>query len=175
MGGAMVEVVAGDGGDYPAMILMGENLRSWQLIAPLNDDLKQMMHEYDWLYRVFPKPLRLRVFIFHNMNPSSNSSVRSFGSDDAKSEKERFVEVLNSGLVMIAPLQVAATAVLPQPPPANNNVDYFFELEKGVGMAPQPLQLMLGKVEVDDHVPGFEKSWGRSNSAAYSGSREVEN
>ncbi|KAL2487280.1 PB1 domain-containing protein [Abeliophyllum distichum] len=69
---------------------------------------------------------------------------RSFGSDDAKSEKERFVEALNSGLVMMALLLVAATAVLPQLPPAKNNVDYFFKLEKGVGMAPQPLQIMLG-------------------------------
>ncbi|CAI9787925.1 unnamed protein product [Fraxinus pennsylvanica] len=34
----------------------------------------------------------------------------------------------------------AVTAVSPQPPPANNNVDYLFGLEKGVRMAPQLLQ-----------------------------------
>ncbi|CAI9754358.1 unnamed protein product [Fraxinus pennsylvanica] len=54
-------------------------------------------------------------------------------------------EALNSGPVMTAPLP-AVTAVSPQPPPANNNVDYLFGLEKGVGMAPQLLQ----KVEVDN-------------------------
>ncbi|KAL2547360.1 uncharacterized protein Fot_08890 [Forsythia ovata] len=48
---------------------------------------------------------------------------------------------------MTAPPPVVATAMSPQPPPANNNVDYFFELEKGVGMVLQSLQLMLGKVE----------------------------
>ncbi|KAL2534190.1 Uncharacterized protein Adt_07541 [Abeliophyllum distichum] len=91
------------------------------------------------------------------MNPSSNSSFRSFESDDVKSNKERFVEALNSRLVMMALSSVAAMAVLPQPPPANNNVDYFFELEKRVSMVPQSLQIMLEKVEVDDHVPGFEE------------------
>ncbi|KAL2476830.1 Octicosapeptide/Phox/Bem1p family protein [Forsythia ovata] len=136
--------------------LPGEDLDA--LISVTNDDdLEHMMNEYDRLYRVSPKPSRLRIFIFHNPNPSCNSSVRSFGSDDAKSEKERFVEALNSGPAMTAPPPVAATAVSPQPPPANNNMDYFFGLEKGVGMAPQPLQPMLGKVEVDDHVPGFEE------------------
>ncbi|KAL2498349.1 Uncharacterized protein Adt_23899 [Abeliophyllum distichum] len=83
-------------------------------------------------------------------------SAVSFGSDDAKSEKERFVKALN-GMVMTAPSPVAVTTVLSQPPPANNNVDYFFELEEEAGMALQPLQIMLGKVEVDDHVPGFEE------------------
>ncbi|KAL2544500.1 uncharacterized protein Fot_13733 [Forsythia ovata] len=137
-------------------ILSGEDLDALILVTN-DDDLEHMMREYDQLYRVSPKTSRLRIFIFHNLNPSSNSSVRSFGSNDAKSEKERFVETLNSKLVMMAPPPVAATAVSPQPPPANNNVDYFFELEKGVGMAPQPLQLMLEKVEVDDHVSGFEE------------------
>ncbi|CAI9765409.1 unnamed protein product [Fraxinus pennsylvanica] len=122
----------------------GEDLDA--LISVTNDDdLEHMMNEYDRLYRVSPKPSRLRIFIFTTPNQSSNSSVRSFGSDDAKSEKERFVEALNSGPVMTAPPPVV-TAVSPQPPPANNNVDYLFGLEKGVGMAPQPLQ----KVEADD-------------------------
>ncbi|KAL2537317.1 PB1 domain-containing protein [Forsythia ovata] len=84
---------------------------------------KHMMHEYDRLYRVFPKPSRLRIFIFHNLNPSSNSSVRIFGSDDAKSENERFMKALNFGLVMTAQPPVDATVVSPQSPPANNNVD----------------------------------------------------
>ncbi|KAL2543989.1 uncharacterized protein Fot_13224 [Forsythia ovata] len=92
-----------------------------------------MMHEYDQLYRVSPKPSRLRIFIFHNLNPLSNSSVRGFGSDDVKSENERFVEALYSGLVITALPPVATTVVSPQPPLANNNVDYFFELEKGSG------------------------------------------
>ncbi|CAI9770038.1 unnamed protein product [Fraxinus pennsylvanica] len=133
--------------------LPGEDLDA--LISVTNDDdLEHMMHEYDRLYRVSPKPSRLRIFIFTSPNQSSNSSVRSFGSDDPKSEKERFVEALNSGPVMTAPPPAVVTAVSSQPPPANNNVDYLFGLEKGVGMVPQPLQ----KVEVDDRFE--ERSMG---------------
>ncbi|CAA2956686.1 uncharacterized protein LOC111410690 [Olea europaea subsp. europaea] len=133
--------------------LPGEDLDA--LISVTNDDdLEHMMHEYDRLYRVSPKPSRLRIFIFTSPDQSTNSSVQSFGSDDPKSEKERFVEALNSGPVMTAPPVAAVTAVSSQPPPANNNVDYLFGLEKGVGMVPQQLQ----KVEVDDRFE--ERSMG---------------
>ncbi|KAL2491432.1 Uncharacterized protein Adt_27060 [Abeliophyllum distichum] len=48
---------------------------------------------------------------------------------------------------MTAPSLATATVVLPQPPPANNNVDYFFELEKGSGWCLSRYKIMLGKVE----------------------------
>ena len=72
-----------------------------------DDDLEHMMHEYERLYRISPKPTRLRIFIFPTLNQSLSSSTRSFGSDDVKSEKERFVEALN-----YAPIVTAQ----PQPP-----------------------------------------------------------
>ncbi|XP_022876352.1 uncharacterized protein LOC111394661 [Olea europaea var. sylvestris] len=121
----------------------GEDLDA--LISVTNDDdLEHMMHEYDRLYRISPKPARLRLFIFSNPRGSLNSSARSFGSDEVKSEKERFVEALNTGLVLAAsPPPAAAVAaeavtVLPKPPPPNNNVDFLFGLEKGNGMVPLP-------------------------------------
>ncbi|KAL2513530.1 Octicosapeptide/Phox/Bem1p family protein [Forsythia ovata] len=102
--------------------LPGEDLDA--LISVTNDDdLDHLMHEYDRLCKVSPNPARLRIFIF----PSLNSSI------DVKSEKERYVEVLNSGLVM------AVTA-----PPPNNDVNFLYGLEKS-----QPI---VGKVQ-ESEVP----------------------
>ncbi|KAL2537127.1 Octicosapeptide/Phox/Bem1p family protein [Forsythia ovata] len=138
--------------------LPGEDLDA--LISVTNDDdLEHMMHEYDRLYRVSPKPARLRLFIFSNPHTSLNSSARSFGSDEVKSEKERFVEALNTGPVLTAPPPpAAAAAVAPQPPPPNNNVDFLFGLEKGNGMAPPPPP-MVGKVQEaeDPAVPNLDE------------------
>ncbi|KAL3843808.1 hypothetical protein ACJIZ3_001211 [Penstemon smallii] len=114
--------------------LPGEDLDA--LISVTNDDdLEHMMQEYDRLFRVSPKPARLRIFIFPSLsqNPSLNSSARSFGSDEVKSEKERFVEALNSAPI-ITPPPLSAPAV-PQPPPLANNVDLMFGLEKANAMA----------------------------------------
>ncbi|KAL2511987.1 Octicosapeptide/Phox/Bem1p family protein [Abeliophyllum distichum] len=138
--------------------LPGEDLDA--LISVTNDDdLEHMMHEYDRLYRVSPKPARLRLFIFSNPHTSLNSSARSFGSDEVKSEKERFVEALNTGPVLTAPPPpAAAAAVAPQPPPPSNNVDFLFGLEKGNGMAPPPPPI-VGKVQEteDPAVPNLDE------------------
>ncbi|KAL8155805.1 hypothetical protein AgCh_001006 [Apium graveolens] len=91
------------------------------LISVTNDaDLEHMMHEYDRLYRGSSKPVRLRLFLF-----TMSSQTASFGSGDAKSDRERFVDALNTG-----PVQAP---IVWQP----NNVDYLFGLEKGA--APPPI------------------------------------
>ncbi|KAJ6385518.1 hypothetical protein OIU77_028657 [Salix suchowensis] len=70
--------------------LPGEDLDA--LISVTNDDdLEHMMHEYDRLYRASAKPARMRLFLF-----PVNPSPASFGSDGGKSDRERFVEALNS-------------------------------------------------------------------------------
>ncbi|XP_075520780.1 uncharacterized protein LOC142554052 [Primulina tabacum] len=144
--------------------LPGEDLDA--LISVTNDDdLEHMMHEYDRLYRVSPKPARLRIFIFSSQGSSLSSSVRSFGSDDGKSEKERFVEALNSAPIATAPppeAAVSAAVAAPQLPAQAGNVDFLFGLEKANGMAPpnpaSVQQPMVGRVqEVEDPViPGLD-------------------
>ncbi|KAL0387102.1 UNVERIFIED_CONTAM: hypothetical protein Sradi_2592000 [Sesamum radiatum] len=134
--------------------LPGEDLDA--LISVTNDDdLEHMMHEYDRLYRVSPKPARLRIFVFPSLNPSSNSSARSFSSDDAKTEKERFVEALNSAPIITAPQQSASPAAAPELQPPANNVDFLFGLEKANAMAgaPPPHQPTVGRLqEFEDPV-----------------------
>ncbi|CAK9150963.1 unnamed protein product [Ilex paraguariensis] len=110
--------------------LPGEDLDA--LISVTNeDDLEHMMSEYDRLYRASPKPARLRLFLFP-MNPSAVVTQRnqSFGSDEGKSEKERFVEALNSG-----PIQTSLPPSTVAPP---SNVDFLFGLEKGMAAPPLP-------------------------------------
>ncbi|KAL6517571.1 hypothetical protein OROMI_033272 [Orobanche minor] len=136
--------------------LPGEDLDA--LISVTNDDdLEHMMHEYERLYRASPKPARLRIFIFQTLN----SSTRGFGSDEVKSEKERFVEALNSAPIMTAPPQSVSPAA-PQTQPPTNNVDFLFGLEKVNATAAQPplQQTMMGRgPEVEDPIvlPGLDE------------------
>ncbi|KAG8368549.1 hypothetical protein BUALT_Bualt15G0057100 [Buddleja alternifolia] len=140
--------------------LPGEDLDA--LISVTNDDdLEHMMHEYERLSRVSPKPARLRIFIFQTLSPSLNSSTRSFGSDEVKSEKERFVEALNSAPIMTTPPQSASPVAAPQPHLPPGNVDFLFGLEKANAMAAaaqappqqQQQQQMVGRVpEMEDPV-----------------------
>ncbi|XP_021776218.1 RNA polymerase II degradation factor 1-like [Chenopodium quinoa] len=106
--------------------LPGEELDA--LISVTNDDdLENMMHEYDRLYRGSTKPARLRIFLF----PIHKSgSFGSTSSDPGKIDREsdRFVEALNSG---------------PSPPPptaVNSNMDFLFGLDKGPAQIPVPVQ-----------------------------------
>ncbi|KDP35946.1 hypothetical protein JCGZ_09918 [Jatropha curcas] len=106
--------------------LPGEDLDA--LISVTNDDdLEHMMNEYDRLYRASAKPARMRLFLF----PVSPSPAASFGSEGSKSERDRFVEALNSG-----PSHVPETNK-----PAPNNVDFLFGLDKGVAPAPPPVKV----------------------------------
>ncbi|XP_011030231.1 PREDICTED: uncharacterized protein LOC105129736 [Populus euphratica] len=105
--------------------LPGEDLDA--LISVTNDDdLEHMMHEYDRLYRASAKPARMRLFLFP-VNPSH----ASFGSDGDKSDRERFVEALNSG-----PSQVVEATKTPA-----NNVDFLFGLDKGAPPPPPPVKV----------------------------------
>ncbi|KAJ8768860.1 hypothetical protein K2173_023855 [Erythroxylum novogranatense] len=126
--------------------LPGEDLDA--LISVTNDDdLEHMMHEYDRLFRASAKPARMRLFLF----PVNPSPAASFGSDGGKSDRDRFVEALNSGPSNLAD----------NPKTAPNNVDFLFGLEKGA--PPPPMQVKvpeLPEVHVgsgqDDRVIGSD-------------------
>ncbi|KAJ6896121.1 hypothetical protein NC651_022369 [Populus alba x Populus x berolinensis] len=105
--------------------LPGEDLDA--LISVTNDDdLEHMMHEYDRLYRASAKPARMRLFLF-----PVNPSPASFGSDGGRSDRERFVEALNS-----VPSQVVEATKT-----AANNVDFLFGLDKGAPPPPLPVKV----------------------------------
>lgn len=142
--------------------LPGEDLDA--LISVTNDDdLEHMMHEYDRLYKISPKPARLRIFIFPSQTPSLNSSARSFGSDEARMDKERFVEALNSAPNLTAPQPPVPPAAVQQLQPPVNNMDFLFGFEKSNGMMAVPPAAhppMVGKVqEFEDPLvmPGIDE------------------
>ncbi|XVE49416.1 hypothetical protein DITRI_Ditri01bG0081000 [Diplodiscus trichospermus] len=118
-----LSALCGGGGDADVSFkyqLPGEELDA--LISVTNDDdLEHMMHEYDRLYRASAKPARMRLFIF----PVTDSE--NFASEGAKSDRDQFVEALNSGPTPVSEKNSAT-------PP--NNVDFLFGLERG--MAPPP-------------------------------------
>nr|GEW70736.1 hypothetical protein [Tanacetum cinerariifolium] len=94
--------------------LPGEDLDA--LISVTNDDdLDHMMNEYDRLNRASPKPARLRLFLFPAV-PVQNpviSPVSSFnGSIEGRSDRDRFVDALNTGPVPV-PVHSTAQPVLP--------------------------------------------------------------
>lgn len=101
--------------------LPGEDLDA--LISVTNDeDLDHMLLEYDRLCKSSAKPARLRLFLF-NLKRGGNGS--SFGSSESKSERQWFVDALNSANL---------EAVDEQPPPlppvvAADTPDYLFGLE----------------------------------------------
>ncbi|KAG4999463.1 hypothetical protein AAZX31_08G063200 [Glycine max] len=116
--------------------LPGEDLDA--LISVTNDDdLEHMMHEYDRLYRPNLKPVRMRLFLFTLSNSNPNSSFSS--------ERDRFVEALNSGPVPSQPDPIKTPPVTP------SNVDYLFGLDKAV--APPNLPPNFAAVKFHDPVP----------------------
>ncbi|KAG6414936.1 hypothetical protein SASPL_122315 [Salvia splendens] len=137
--------------------LPGEELDA--LISVTNDDdLEHMMHEYDRLFRISPKPARLRVFVFSNQTPSLNSSARSLGSEEAKTEKERFVEALNS-----AP-QPSVPAAAPQLQPPRNSVDFLFGFERANANQPVVERVhefedpaMIGSDPIQKHIQDLQR------------------
>uniref|UniRef100_A0A7N0R8Z2 PB1 domain-containing protein n=1 Tax=Kalanchoe fedtschenkoi TaxID=63787 RepID=A0A7N0R8Z2_KALFE len=109
--------------------LPGEDLDA--LISVTNDDdLEHMMHEYDRLFRGMAKPARLRLFLFP---VNGRNELERAPSTDPKTDRERFVEALNSG----------HGSIDGSSPPANilpgNNVDFLFAVEKGVAAAGVPI------------------------------------
>ncbi|XWS14873.1 hypothetical protein CRYUN_Cryun35bG0046400 [Craigia yunnanensis] len=112
------------GGDSEVCLkyqLPGEDLDS--LISVTNDeDLEHMMLEYDRLYRASAKPARLRLFLFP-LNPPLVAS--GFGASEPKSERQWFVDALNS--VQIQNLDASSPPVAEAPAA---NPDFLFGLDK---------------------------------------------
>ena len=106
--------------------LPGEDLDA--LISVTNDeDLEHMMLEYDRLLRGSAKPARLRLFLFPVI-----SSPPSFSTGDPKSERQWFVDALNSvQLEGSSPPAAAAAAAA-----AAGNPDFLFGLDKGFPAIP---------------------------------------
>ena len=105
--------------------LPGEDLDA--LISVTNDeDVDHMMVEYDRLYRSSPKPARLRLFLF----PINLSGPTSFESNGLKSERQWFVDALNSIQIQhpdgSSPPALVAAA----------NPDFLFGLDKGYSGVP---------------------------------------
>ncbi|EEF35014.1 uncharacterized protein LOC8280325 [Ricinus communis] len=126
--------------------LPGEDLDA--LISVTNDeDLEHMMLEYDRLYRASAKPARLRLFLFQ-LNPSN-----SFGSDDAKSERQWFVDALNSVPVQVSP----------------GNADFLFGSEKAVTVEEnQQISPDLERLQIaDTHEHVFNRKIEEANSRVY--------
>ncbi|CAL5332620.1 unnamed protein product [Camellia sinensis] len=133
--------------------LPGEDLDA--LISVTNDeDLEHMMMEYDRLCRASAKPARLRLFMF----PLNHPPATGFGTGETKSERQWFVDALNS--VQIQPLDVSS-------PPSAANPDFLFGLEKGhaplptaakvLDLPPPPPQMVPethAVLEEDRHVIG---------------------
>ncbi|XP_057515505.1 uncharacterized protein LOC130797043 [Amaranthus tricolor] len=112
--------------------LPGEDLDA--LISVTNDDdLENMMHEYDRLCRGSSKPARLRVFLFP---VQKSSSFGSSASDKIERESDRFVDALNS-----------ASSLPPPQQQVSNNVDFLFGLEK------PPVQIPISVPVQVQHEP----------------------
>ncbi|GFS34511.1 octicosapeptide/Phox/Bem1p family protein [Actinidia rufa] len=125
--------------------LPGEDLDA--LISVTNDDdLEHMMHEYDRLYRASSKPARMRLFLFPANQAAGSAEEERFSSGEGKSDKERFVDALNSG-----PIQAPPPPSTAAPP---NNVDFLFGLEKGIHPPLPPPPQVVTKLQ--DPVPDPE-------------------
>lgn len=110
--------------------LPGEDLDA--LISVTNDDdLEHMMHEYDRLNRASPTPARLRLFLFPVSGQSpALTPVHSFGSVEDRSDRERFVDALNS--------RHPQPTTPPSAQPPNGNLELMFGSDNG--MPPPPPQ-----------------------------------
>lgn len=121
-------LVTGGGAEYYDEVcfkyqLPGEDLDA--LISVTNhEDLEHMMLEYDrLLLRSIPKPARLRIFLFP-VNPSPVA--------DAKSDRQWFLEALNSAPADVPPLTPQVKSpVKPSPEAA---------MEEVVLLKPEPLK-----------------------------------
>ena len=123
--------------------LPGEDLDA--LISVTNDeDLEHMMLEYDRLCRPSNKQARLRLFLF----PLTPLASTSFGSNETKSERQWFVDALNS--VQIQPLEGSSL----QAAASETNPDFLFGLDKG--LAPPPPVKLLPKNYSMRSDPGSE-------------------
>lgn len=101
--------------------LPGEDLDA--LISVTNDeDLEHMMLEYDRLYRASTKPVRLRLFLF----PSPPAPSSAFSSSDSKSDRQWFVDALNSVQNQSQSHNDSASVT----PPSSATPDFLFGFDK---------------------------------------------
>ncbi|KAL6184510.1 hypothetical protein ACLB2K_045911 [Fragaria x ananassa] len=108
--------------------LPGEDLDA--LISVTNDeDLDHMMIEYDRLYRASAKPARLRLFLFPINSPPAPTS---FDSNESKSERQWFVDALNSVQIQ-SPEGSSPTAPVSA---SSTNPDFLFGFDKGFAAVP---------------------------------------
>lgn len=128
--------------------LPGEDLDA--LISVTNDeDLEHMMLEYDRLLRGSAKPARLRLFLFPVI-----SAPPSFATGDPKSERQWFVDALNSVQLEGSSPPAAAAA-------AAGNPDFLFGLDKGFPVIPAAkFQDSVPAQTVPDVVPTKDMSAG---------------
>ncbi|KAE8715843.1 putative Oxidoreductase, zinc-binding dehydrogenase family protein [Hibiscus syriacus] len=135
------------GGDcevYFKYRLPGENLDA--LISVTNDeDLEHMMVEYGRTHRVSAKPARLRLFLFP-LNPPLVAP--GFEGSELKSERQWFVDALNSGQIQNLDATLPPAAAVPV-----TNLDFLFGLDKvkvpdflppPVAAAPQEVVVTVG-------------------------------
>ncbi|KAL5988400.1 hypothetical protein ACLOJK_036164 [Asimina triloba] len=110
--------------------LPGEDLDA--LISVTNDeDLEHMMLEYDRLHRGSAKPARLRLFLFPLSQSPIGGSAASPAVADPKSDRQWFVDALNSAPAPQPPIQTVDVSS----PPSAGNPDFLFGLEKGSAAA----------------------------------------
>ncbi|KAG5543760.1 hypothetical protein RHGRI_016498 [Rhododendron griersonianum] len=126
--------------------LPGEDLDA--LISVTNDeDLEHMMMEYDRLYRASNKPARMRLFLF----PANSAPATTFGSGETKSERQWFVDALNS--VQIQPLDASS----PPTPDAGTNPDFLFGLDKGHAPLPPVAAPVVSPSEIQRQMHEFQR------------------
>ncbi|XVF39692.1 hypothetical protein PTKIN_Ptkin01aG0053200 [Pterospermum kingtungense] len=139
----------GDSEDCFKYQLPGEDLDA--LISVTNDeDLEHMMLEYDRLHRVCAKPARLRLFLFP-LNPLSVAS--GFGVTETKSERQWFVDALNSAQIQNIDGSSPPAAAVPAA-----NPDFLFGLDKVKlpDSVPEPVAAVVQEVAAKDVTAGSD-------------------
>lgn len=166
------DLAASDGFTFKYQ-LPGEELDA--LISVTNDDdLENMMHEYDRLYRGSAKPARLRLFLFPNFKTGSFGSTSSDPGGKIERDSDRFVEALNSGPPPQPTVQVPVPPQV-QPLPAhhvNNNVDFLFGLEKNNPVhVPVQIPVPVQDPQIDARVQELNRMQisGQKNEADHPG------
>ncbi|XWS25420.1 hypothetical protein CRYUN_Cryun27aG0066800 [Craigia yunnanensis] len=121
------------------------------LISVMNDeDLEHMMLEYERLHRASAKPARLRLFLFP-LNPPLVAS--GFGGSEPKSERQWFVDALNSLQIQNPDGSSPPAAAVPAP-----NPDFLIGLDKVKlpDSVPAPLAAVVQEVVAKDVTAGSD-------------------
>ncbi|XP_022772267.1 uncharacterized protein LOC111314916 [Durio zibethinus] len=140
------------GGDSEVCVkyqLPGEDLDA--LISVTNDeDLEHMMLEYDRLHRTSAKPARLRLFLFP-LNPPL--MALGFGESEPKSDRQWFVDALNSKQIQNLNGSSPPAAAVPA-----SNPDLLLGLDKVKlqDSVPAPVAAVVHEVVAKDVTAGSD-------------------